>query len=82
MIVLDGIRIALSAFPLDLFGFEKHTSLTGSGRSSLSFSTRLRVLKLALVEGCQLPWAGLLPNNWTSMGSTSRGVQPARRDYD
>jgi hypothetical protein len=31
MIVLDGIRIALSAFPLDLFGFEKHTSLTGSG---------------------------------------------------
>ena len=45
MIVLEGIGIALSAFPLDLFGFEKYSSLTESGRSSLSFSTRLRALK-------------------------------------
>jgi hypothetical protein len=36
----------LSAFPLDLFGFERYTSLAGGGWSYHSFSTRLRVLKL------------------------------------
>src|SRR5947209_19276744 len=38
--------IVLSAFPLDLFGFEKYTFIPGSGKCSLSFSTRLRGLKL------------------------------------
>src|SRR5436309_14623340 len=41
-------NLSPGAFPLDLFRFEKYTFLTGSGRSSLSFSTRLRVLRLAI----------------------------------
>jgi hypothetical protein len=41
-----GLRSIPSAFSLDLCGFEKYTFLAGSGRNSLSFSTRLRVLQL------------------------------------
>src|SRR5579884_1020463 len=36
----------LSAFPLDLFGFDLYTFPSGSAGRSLSCSTRLRVLQL------------------------------------
>ena len=42
------VYVLPSAFPLDLFGFERYTLPTGSGWSNGSFSTRLRVLKLAV----------------------------------
>jgi hypothetical protein len=44
--LFTSVTLFSSAVPLDLFGFEKYTFLTGSGRSAFSFSTRLRVLKL------------------------------------